>query len=165
MHTHLPAADLSQSGHLSRIRSAPRRGALLLLTVAMAALLSACGGGGDGGGQVSLGVNAVVGGQPLTDVYSPGVVGTIDLAAGQSIELDANESVDWTFTAGGNVLFGSGTTVFVDGLAVTETAVSPSRVVIDTSITGPYVSPVTITLEATSTIDAAQVATINLVVH
>lgn len=162
MQTHVPAVDASSSGLLSGIGGASRRAALALLVAGMGVLLSACGGGAD---EVSLGVNAAVGGQPLTTVFVPGTVGTINLVAGQSIELDATEPVAWAFTADGNFLFGSGTTVFVNGLAITETAVSPSRVVIDTAVTGPFVSPVTIVLTATSTIDAAQVATINLVVH
>lgn len=162
MQTHVRAGQSSRRRLLSGFEGALRRGALVLLVAGTAAVLSACGGGGD---EVSLGVNAVVGGQPLTTVFAPGSAGTIDVVAGQSIELDASEPVDWAFTADGNLLFGSGTTVFIDGLAITETAVGPSRVVVDTSVTGPFVSPVAIVLTATSTIDAAQVATINLVVH
>lgn len=162
MQTHIPAVDGPGSDPLSGMGSSSRRGALVLLVASAAALLSACGGGG---GDVSLGINAVVGGQPLTTLFAPGAVGTINLLAGQSIELDATEPVAWAFTVDGNLLFGSGTTVFVNGLAITETAVSPSRVVIDTSVTGPFVSPVTIVLTATSTIDAAQVARIDLVVR
>lgn len=140
-----------------------RRSPLLLAFCGAALLLAGCGGGGSD--SVSLEVNAVVAGQPLGTVFVPGVVGTIDLAAGQSIELDASEPVAWAFSVGGSPLFGSGTTVYYAGLAITETAVSPSRVVIDTAITGPYFSPITITATATSTIDAAEVATVNLVVH
>lgn len=140
-----------------------KRGALLLAFCGSALLLAGCGGGG--GDSVSLGINAVVAGQPLGTVFVPGVVGTIDMAAGQSIELDASEPVNWAFSVGGSPLFGNGTTVFYGGLAITETAISPSRVVIDTAVTGPYFSPITITTTATSTFDAASVATVNLVVH
>lgn len=143
--------------------SRSKRATTLLAVCTCALLLSACGGGGTE--SVSLGVNAIVAGQPLGTAFVPGVVGTIDLTAGQSIELDASEPVDWAFAVGGSPLFGNGTTVYYNGLAITETAVSPSRVVLETAVTGPYVSPVTITMTATSTIDAAQVATVDLVVH
>lgn len=148
------------------IPSPPRwlkRGTLLLAFCGSALLLAGCGGGGSD--NVSLEISAVAAGQPLTAVFVPGVVGTIDLAAGQSVELDANEPVDWAFSVGGSPLFGNGTTVYYGGLAITETAVSPSRVVIETAVTGPRLSPITITTTATSTIDAAAVATVNLVVH
>lgn len=140
-----------------------RRGVLSLAVCGSALLLGGCGGGGDN--TVSLGVNAIVGGQPLTTEFVPGPVGTIDIVAGQSIELDANEPVDWGFSVNGSPLFGSGTTVFFNGLAITETAVSPSRVVLQTSVNGGFPSPVVVTMSATSTIDAAQVAVVNLVVH
>ena len=145
-------------------RQAPslKRAALWLALFGSALLLSGCGGGSD---SVSLGINAIVAGQPLTTVFGPGSVGTVDLAAGQSIELDANEPVDWAFSVAGSPLFGSGTTVFYNGLAITETAVSPSRVVLDTAVTGGYSSPVIISMTAASTIDAAEVAAVDLVVH
>jgi hypothetical protein len=139
-----------------------KRGALCLVVFGSALLLSACGGGGD---SVSLGINATVGGRPLTTVVAPGSVGTIDMAAGQSIELDANEPVDWAFSVAGSPMFGTGGTLFYNGLAITETAVSPSRVVLDIAVTGPYSSPVVISMTATSTIDAAEVAAADLVVH
>jgi len=140
-----------------------QRGILLLAVCGSALLLAGCGGGG--GDNVNLAINAVVGGQPFGTTFVPGVVGSIDLTAGQTIELDANEPVDWAFSVNGSPLFGSGTTVFYNGLAFTETAVSPSRVVLQTAVTGGYVSPVTITMTATSTIDAAEVAIVNLIVH
>jgi len=139
-----------------------KRGALAFALAASTLLLAACGGGAD---NVTLGISAVVAGQPLTTSFVPGTPGTIDLVAGQSIELDATEPVDWAFSVDGSPLFGNGTTVYYGGLAITETAVSASRVVIDTAVTGPYVSPVVIGMSATSTFDAAQVASIDLVVH
>lgn len=140
----------------------PKRAAMWLAVISSALLLGGCGGGGD---SVSLGINAIVGGQPLTTVFAPGAVGTIDMTAGQTIELDANEPVDWGFSVGGSPLFGNGTTVFYNGLAITETAVSPSRVVLNTTVTGPYSSPVVISMTATSTIDAAEVAAVDTIVH
>lgn len=142
---------------------------LLLVGVCSGALLLAgCGGGGDGGAavdQVSLGINAVVAGEPVGTLFVPGAVGTIDVSAGQSIELDANEPVEWAFSVDGSPLFGSGTTVYYGGLSITESTVSPSQVVLDTAVAGGYLSPITVTMTATSTIDAAEVARVNIVVH
>lgn len=147
----------------SLFASCSKRASTLLAVCTCALLLGGCGGGS--AENVSLGINAIVAGQPLGTAFVPGSVGKIDLMAGQSIELDANEPVDWAFAVGGSPLFGNGTTVYYNGLAITETAVSPSRVVLETAVTGAYVSPITITMTATSTIDAAQVATVDLVVH
>lgn len=162
-HHHL--AFFSVSATASSARPAWKRGALVVLVSAAAVLLAGCGGGGGSDNNVTLGINAIVEGQPVTTVFEPGSTGTIDVVVGQSIELDANEPVNWAFSVGGSPLFGDGTTVYYNGLAITETAVSPSRVVIDTTVTGAYASPVTITLAATSTIDAAEVANVDLVVH
>lgn len=140
------------------------RRALLLAMCGSALALAGCGGGG-GDTAVNLGINAVVGGQAVNTVFIPGTVGRIDMNAGQAIELDATEPVAWAFSVDGSPLFGNGTTVYYNGLAITETAVSPSRIVLETAVTGAYVSPVVINMAATSTIDAAQVATVNLVVH
>lgn len=150
----------------SSVHAVPRwlkRGALLLAVFGSVLLLGGCGGGGSD--NVSLGINATVAGQPLGTMFVPGAVGTIDLTAGQAIELDASESVEWAFSVGGSPLFGNGTTVFYNGLAITESAVSPSRVVLETAVTGAFASPVVIRMTATSTIDAAEVATVDLVVH
>ena len=139
-----------------------RRGAAGLAVSGAALVLAACGGGGD---SVNLGLNAIVGGQPVTGVFVPGNVGTVNMLAGQSIELDANEPVYWTFSIGSSPLFSNGTTVFYNGLAITQTALGPSRVVLDTAIVGPFLPPVVITFTAVSTIDAAEVATVNVVVQ
>ena len=141
----------------------PKRTTTLLAVCACALLLSGCGGGESE--SVSFGVSAIVAGQPVGNAFVPGGVGTIDLSAGQSIELDASEPVDWAFAVGSSPLFGNGATVYYGGLAITETAVSPSRVLLETAVTGAYVSPITSTMTATSTIDAAEVATVDLVVH
>jgi hypothetical protein len=146
------------------------RRSLLVGVCSCALLVAGCGGGGsvyggDSTGSVSLGINAVVAGAPAGAVFVPGTVGTIDISAGQTIELDANEPVDWAFSVDGSPLFGSGTTVYYGGLSITESAVSPSRVVLDTAVNGTYLSPITVTMTATSTIDAAEVARVNIIVH
>ena len=136
-------------------RLAVRLGILIL-----ALGLSACGGGGSD--SASLGLNVIVQGQAVGGMVVPGQLVRVSMLAGQSFELDANEPVEWTFTIGNSPLFGNGTTVFVAGLAITQTAVSPSRVVIDTAASGPFPAPVILNLTATSTIDASQVAFVDL---
>ena len=155
MNTHMAACEI--------LRAAHRRARLAAALGVVAWTLAACGGGSDS--PAVLDVNAVVGGQPVTTDFVPGAVGSVDIVAGQSVELDASEPVDWAFSVNGSPLFGNGTTVLFGGLAITETALSPSRVVLDTSVGGPFPSPVVVRLTATSTIDAAQVALIDLVVH
>jgi hypothetical protein len=162
MLTSFEATEHANSGALSvpgfGTRLAVRLGILML-----ALGLSACGGGGSDS-AVSLGVSVIVQGQPVGGLIVPGQLVHVSMLAGQSVELDANEPVEWTFTIGNSPLFGNGTTVFVAGLAITQTAVSPSRVVIDTAASGPFPAPVILNLTATSTIDAAQVAFVDLAI-
>lgn len=135
------------------------------LGILMLALgLSACGGGGSDS-AVSLGVGVIVQGQPVGGLIVPGQLVRVSVLAGQSVELEANEPVEWTFKIGNSPVFGNGTTVFVGGLAITQTAVNRSRVVIDTAASGPYPSPVILNLTATSIIDAAQVALVDLAIN
>ncbi len=125
--------------------------------------LSACGGGGDSGVTFDIGV--VVAGQPVSGVVvRPGGVQTITISAGQSIELDANESVVWTLEVGGSAVTGNNASVYYQGVTITETALSPSRIALDTSSAFFLTSPVPITLTAVSTFDSAQVATINVLI-
>ncbi len=136
--------------------------AVPLAIVVLALGLSSCGGGGDS--TASLGLDVFVAGQPVGGPVLTDQLVRVAVVAGQSVELDANEPVEWTFSIGNSPLFGNGATVFVAGLAITETAVSPSRVVIDTSASGPFPAPVILNLTATSTIDAAQVAFVDLAI-
>ncbi len=137
-----------------------RRSGLALL--AAAASLSACGGGGDG--YITLDIGILVGGVVVSGppVYSGGHR-SITMYAGQSIQLDANEPVYWTLLVGGGSVVGSVTVVYA-GLAVTQTTISDSRIVVDTSSRFGLVNPVPMTLIATSTIDSAQVATVDVLV-
>jgi hypothetical protein len=123
-------------------------------------LLAGCGGGGSDS-DVSLNLGVVVSGQPRPSVFA-GQPATIAIAPGQSVELDASEPVFWSFSVNGSPLFGSGTTVIVQGLAITQSNLSSSRVVLDTSLSGPTRVPVFVTLTATSSIDAALVAAVTL---
>lgn len=150
--------------------SRKQRAMTVFFAIAASLALAGCGGGGDyGGGNSSSGhvfdVGAVVGGQPYPTLFYPGQPGVVSILVGQSIQLDATESVVWGFSVNGSPLFGSGTTVIYQGVSVTQSFLNPSRVVIDTALVGPAVLPIFITLSATSTYDAAQVAVVNLQVQ
>lgn len=142
----------------------PRIAAIKLLAVAtLAAVLAGCGGG-DGGVESSLQLGVIVEGQPRPAIL-PGQAVNLSILAGQSLELDANEPVQWAFSVNGSPLFASGTTVIVQGVTITQLDLSPSRVVLDTTFTGPTQLPIFVTLTATSTIDLADVATVNLAIE
>ncbi len=141
-------------------RSLRRHAALAIL--AAAASLSACGSGGDAFGALGIGIQ--VGGVAVSGppVFSGGYR-SITMYAGQSIQLDANEPVYWTLLVGGRGVVGSVTVVYA-GLAITQTEISGSRIIVDTNSRFGLVSPVPMTLIATSTIDSAQVATVDVLV-
>ena len=150
--------------------SRKQRALTVFFAIAASLAIAGCGGGGDYGGDNSssgrvFDVGAVVSGQPYPTLFYPGQPGAISILVGQSIELDATESVVWGFSVNGSPLFGSGTTVIYQGVSVTQSFLNPSRVVIDTELVGPAVLPIFITLSATSTYDAAQVAVVNLQVR
>jgi hypothetical protein len=129
--------------------------AVLALTVPLAGC-----GGGDGGPPFDVGV--VVNGQPFGSRAIPGATTNVAIDVGESVELDATEPVVWAFSIGNSPLFVSGTTVITNGVAIMQTDLSPSRVIIETGVDGPLLLPIFVTLTATSTIDAAQVATVLL---
>ena len=139
-----------------------RTGAVIASLVA-ALLMSACGGSADP--VVSVDVGILIGGQPVGGVLvKPGGAQNISVSAGQSIELDASEPVRWTLEVGGTAVTGGGVTVYYQGVSVTVTALSSSRIALDTY--APYRTMVTVpvTLTAISTIDSAQVATVNVLI-
>jgi hypothetical protein len=136
------------------------------LVAALAAVLSltACGGGGSADGA-TFDLSVVVGGQTLSGVQvASGASQTLSIIAGRSIELDASEPVVWTLEVGGSTVTGGGTTVYYAGATITQTAVSDSRIVVDTSAASPLVAPVPITFIATSTLDSALVATVDVLI-
>jgi len=128
--------------------------------VALVLGISACGGGGDSG---SFNITVVVGGQPSGE-FGPGNSQTVYVRAGESFELDASEPVIWTLYVAGTAVSGSGTTVHYAGADITLTEESPSRVAVDTFAEFPLLDPIPVTLVATSTFDAAQVATVNVLI-
>jgi hypothetical protein len=129
-----------------------------IASLAVLMSLSACGGG-----DVSFDIGIVVGGQPISGVVvQAGGVQSITISAGQSIELDASEPVVWTLFVGGSAVTGNNASVYYQGVTITETALSPSRIALDTSAAFFLSAPVPITLVAISTFDSAQVATVNV---
>jgi hypothetical protein len=139
-----------------------RRWALVALMIASVGL-TACGGGGDA--AVGFDIGVVVAGQPVGGVQiEPGQTQSVAVHVGQSLELDASEPAAWTLYVGGTAVSGSGTTVYYGGASITQTAVSGSRIIIDTGADFALAGPVPITLVATSTLDATLVATINVLI-
>lgn len=152
----------NRKGAVGRRLASRCGGAVAALAVALS--LSACGGGGDVG-IVAFDIGVVVAGQPVDGVQvRPGGSQTIYVRAGQSFELDASEPVVWTLEVGGSAVTGSGTTVHYIGVDITQTAVSPSRIAIDTYAADPLRASIPITLIATSTLDSAQVAVVNVLI-
>ena len=59
---------------------------------------------------------------------------------------------------------GSNATVYYQGVTITETTLSSSRIALDTSAAFFLSTPVPIRLKAISTFDSAQVATVNVLI-
>ena len=135
-------------------------GAASLLAVALA--LTGCGGGGSDVGTFD--ITVVVAGQPTGGNYGPGNSPAIYVRAGQTIELDASESVYWTLYVGGTAVNGRGTTIHYAGVDVTLTAQSPSRIAVDTYAAYRLANSIPMTLVATSTFDSAIVSTVNVLI-
>jgi hypothetical protein len=155
----VPSVQFPRKAGGTRRRSA-LRAATLIASLAALLTVSACGGGDVG---VGFDIGIVVAGQPVSGVVvQPGAVQSVSIFAGQSIELDASEPVVWTLEVGGSLVTGGNASVFYQGVTITETALSPSRIALDTSAAYFLSAPVHITLTAISTYDSAQVATIDV---
>jgi len=139
--------------------------AMGVVGLAMALGLSACGGGTFDVALIApFDIGVVVGGQPVRGVHiGPGMTQTVMLPVGQSIQLEANEPVVWTLMVGGAAVTGVGATVDYGGVRITQTALTSSRIWVDTDSLLPLGAPLSFFLVATSTIDAAQVANIQVV--
>jgi hypothetical protein len=148
----------------------PNRVRSFVLAVAMAATLglAGCGGGGSASvsdGNVSFDISVAVAGQPIPGMQIvPGRETNLSIRAGESIELDASEPVVWTLLVGGSSITASGTTVYYAGASITQNEVSDSRIVVDTAAVQWLSAPVPITFVATSTLDSAVVARVNVLV-
>ena len=136
----------------------------VMATLATALMLAACGGGDDSdlGGDFNIGVT--VGGQFVSRTpVAPG--GSLNLAirAGESLVVDAGESVVWTLRVGGTAVSGGAQVLFA-GANIVATPVSQSAIAVDTRADFRLPAPVPITLFATSTFDSFQVVTVNLLI-
>ncbi len=144
-------------------RRSNRSGLRALATAAaVAALLglSACGGGGSA--SVGLQIGVYVDGLQSGDYVYGGEVLSVTMAAGSSIELDASESVVWTLQVGSSYYEGFNTSVYYQGVDITATTLSSSRIALDTYSNFFLPSPVLVTLYAVSTYDSAIVATVDV---
>ena len=143
----------------SKGRGLRSAGVASILVLAMA--LSGCGGGVELG---TFDISVLVAGQPMSGDFGPANSPTVYVRAGQSFELDAHESAIWTLYVGGSAIRGTGAAISYAGADVRLTAVSPSRIAVDTYAAYRLNAPVAVTLVAISTYDAAQVATINVLI-
>lgn len=137
----------------------------MFASLAALSSLSACGGGGSASGA-PFDLSVVIAGQVVGGTrILPGAAQNIYISAGQSLELDASEPVVWSLEVGGIIVQNNSVTVQYAGVSITETALSPSRIALDTFADfPPLAASVPITLTATSTIDLAQVATVNVLI-
>jgi hypothetical protein len=137
------------------------RAAALALASAVAIGLAGCGGGADLDGD-GFSVGVTIDGSPYGGAVAAGAQQDVSIYAGQSVAFDASEPVEWTLYAGNAAIPADGSTVFYGGASIRATAVSSSRIVVDTAASGPLAEPVAITLIATSSVDAALVAKVNV---
>jgi hypothetical protein len=141
--------------------SSSLRATTLAPAAALAIGLAGCGGGADLQGD-GFSVGVTIDSQPYGGAVVSGAQEDVSIYAGQSVAFDASEPVQWTLYAGNAAIPADGSTVFYGGASIRATAVSSSRIVVDTAASGPLAETVPITLVATSTFDAAVVATINV---
>ena len=124
--------------------------------------LSACGGGGDS--SVGLQVGIYVDGRQSGDYVYSGGTQSVVMGVGSSIELDANEPVVWTLQVGSTYYEGFDTSVYYQGVTITSTTLSSSRIALDTYSDFFLPSAVPVRLTAVSTYDAAVVATVDVLI-
>ncbi|MES2991924.1 MAG: hypothetical protein V4844_10915 [Pseudomonadota bacterium] len=133
-----------------------------ILSVAALTGLAGCGGGGDSGVGFQIGV--YVDGRASGDYLYAGDVQQVVMPAGSSIELDASEPVVWTLQVGNSYYEGFDTSVYYQGVTITETTLSSSRIALDTYTEFFLPAPVRVTLTAVSTYDSAIVATVDVLI-
>ena len=148
-----------------KIKSLARAAAMGTAGLMVALALSACGGGGaDVVVARPFDINVYVGGLAGSEaLIRPGAIQTVYLPVGESIEFDASEPVTWRLIVGGSTITGVGATVDYGGVSITQSVLTRSQVLIDTDSYYLLSAPLSFTLIATSTLDFAQVATIEVV--
>lgn len=139
----------------------------LLLAVGLvgAAALAGCGGGDV---VVTAPLDLQVGVVAGSVSYAPVRYGQrLDVVApvGQPVVLDASEPVVWSFSVNGSPLFINGTTVDLGGVTVTQVQLTASRAELSSAFYGPALLPIEVSMTATSTIDAAEVLTVRLLLQ
>lgn len=137
---------------------------MVVATLATALMLAACGGGDDSDLAGDFNIGVTVGGQFVSRTpVAPG--GSLNLAirAGESVIVDAGESVVWTLRVGGTAVSGGAQVLFA-GANIVATTLSQSAVALDTRADFRLPAPVPISLVATSTFDSFQVVTVNLLI-
>lgn len=131
-----------------------------LASLSAALVLAACGGGITiGSGDFGFNVHVTVGGQVLVNdaLVAPGGSLHVVIRAGQSVTVDAGESVFWTLLVGGSTIVLDGTDVRFVGAHIGATTLGPSTIVLDSFADVQLPTPLPVTLIATSTFDSAQV--------
>jgi hypothetical protein len=132
-----------------------------LASLSAAVMLAACGGGIVIGsaGDFGFDVHVTVGGQVLVNdaLVAPGGSLHVAIRPGQSVTVDAGESVFWTLLVGGNTIDLNGTDARFVGADIRATTLSPSAIVLDTFADSQLPAAFPVTLIATSTFDLAQV--------
>jgi hypothetical protein len=136
--------------------------ALGVALVAATIALAGCGGGGVEVQGDGFSIGVAIDGQTYGAPVASGTHQDVSIWAGQSVAFDASEAVVWTLYAGNAAIPANGSTVYYGGATIRATAVSSSRIVVDTDAAGPLSQAVPVTLTATSTWDSALVATVNL---
>jgi hypothetical protein len=156
----------NQTGGLSH-RTGKRRLSMAVASLTAALIVSACGGGGDDTLPGNFNIGVSVGGQFVSQtLVAPGESLDLVIHVGQSVILDAGESVVWTLFVGGsavNVVNG-GAQVFFEGANITATTLDSFSVAVDTDAAFPLQASIPIALVATSTFDSVQVATVDILI-
>ena len=137
-------------------------------------LVSGCGGGVDVAVVVppppstaAFDLGAKLNGRPLVNVdVFPDDEQTIQVRAGDTLEIDSSGSVSWETVAGSSagIPTQSGGTLLFEGVAFTETLSTSDQLVLAISAGQTLFTPVQVTLYATSLDDYTQTARIDIVV-
>jgi hypothetical protein len=155
------AGALAARHSLSAVRGVP-----LVLAAAAVLVLGGCGGGGgatiDSAGNFNIGVTVAGTFVNSTPLVSGGSL-KVSVRAGQSVSFDAGEPATWTLYVGNTAVSG-GAQVSYAGVTLTATTVDRYAITVDTYAPYRLLVAVPITLVATSTFDAAQVATVQLLI-